>query len=177
MRNLCRADYIVDFLGELVNWDFVNEQFAAVLLNVTVLVSRHESHQMPGWVGTCNSTRAGAGHEMLNLICTPTCRPSKLANGAVCRSPPVLEGFIRLSINQNTERVASVALCILSRSRPTETCRSRSSLTALRASDLSFPKRLPGWHGCNLSRWACMPTFTLSFLRHVYGYDRTGKGK
>jgi len=24
-----RADYIVDFLGELVNWDFVNEQFAA----------------------------------------------------------------------------------------------------------------------------------------------------
>ena len=25
-----RADYIVDFLGSLVNWDFVNEQFAAV---------------------------------------------------------------------------------------------------------------------------------------------------
>jgi len=25
-----RADYIVDFLGSLVNWDFVNEQFAAI---------------------------------------------------------------------------------------------------------------------------------------------------
>jgi superoxide dismutase len=25
-----RADYVVDFLGSLVNWDFVNEQFAAV---------------------------------------------------------------------------------------------------------------------------------------------------
>lgn len=23
-----RADYIVDFLGELVNWDFVNAEFA-----------------------------------------------------------------------------------------------------------------------------------------------------
>ena len=24
--DVCRADYIVDFLGELVNWDFVNSQ-------------------------------------------------------------------------------------------------------------------------------------------------------
>ena len=25
-----RADYIVDFLGELVNWDFVNAEFAKI---------------------------------------------------------------------------------------------------------------------------------------------------